>query len=193
MSAIIRHIVDMSPYMLLALPIYLFLRVIYLKKINHPHNWYREAALLVFVVFTVGLASQAIFPEIEVGKDGLRFVTEGTHTTNLIPFHVVVMTCEEVFVNGNLNALIINFLGNIVMFMPFGFFAPLLWNVSDRVAVLFGFAASLTIEVSQLFLPRSTDVDDLILNTFGALLGLLLYKIASRYINKFIIKFKSRA
>jgi len=190
MSAILRHIVSMSPYMLLALPIYLIIRVMYLKKINRPHNWYREAALLVFVVFTVGLASQAILPEIEVGKDGLRIVTEGTHTTNLIPFHVVVVTCEEVFVHGNLNALIINFLGNIVMFMPFGFFAPLLWNVSDRVAVLFGFTASLTIEVSQLFLPRSTDVDDLILNTFGALLGLLVYKLAKRFTSKLVEKFQ---
>ena len=193
MSAIIRFIADMSPYMVLALPFYILARFLYLRKVACPYNWYREAALLVFVLFSVGLASQAILPELEFGRDGFRIITEGTHTTNLIPFRVFAMTYEEVFANGNLHALLINFLGNIVMFMPFGFIIPLLWNVSDGKVVLLGFTVSVTIEVSQFFLPRSTDVDDLLLNTLGAFLGLILYKAVARCAGIFFAKFKNNA
>lgn len=67
---------------------------------------------------------------------------------------------------------------NIVMFVPFGFLIPLIWKRTGNVPyiILAGFMFSLLIEVSQLFSYRGTDVDDLILNTFGAVLGFILYR-----------------
>ena len=62
---------------------------------------------------------------------------------------------------------LINFLGNIIMFMPFGLFIPYLWGISGKKTILIGFSSSLFIEFCQLFLSRGTDVDDLILNTLG--------------------------
>lgn len=62
------------------------------------------------------------------------------------------------------------------MFMPIGFFSPLLWTKlnSLKKVTLFGFGISFIIEFTQLFLSRATDIDDLILNTIGAMLGYLV-------------------
>lgn len=68
---------------------------------------------------------------------------------------------------------------NVVLFVPFGIFARLLWKRGAVGTGLLGFACSLLIEVTQLsadwgtapFQYRIFDVDDLIGNTTGALLG----------------------
>lgn len=185
MNAIIKYIINMLPYRLIAIPIYLIVRGIWIKTKKVKINWYHEIALFIFVLFIVGLASQTIIPKIELSKNGFKIVKNGFHETNLIPFKVFKETYIEVFANGNINYLIINFLGNIIMFMPLGFFIPLLWNISNKKVVIIGFCTSLFIELCQLFLIRGTDIDDLILNTIGVVLGLLLYKMFSTFLIKF--------
>ena len=65
---------------------------------------------------------------------------------------------------------------NAVMFAPFGFLLPVLWRGCRKwsVTTLAGFLLSLTIEILQMFCFRATDVDDLLMNTMGALLGYFL-------------------
>jgi len=72
---------------------------------------------------------------------------------------------------------IIQVLGNIGMFSVIGFMLPVLWKKFEKAirTVQMCFYSSLAIEAVQLFTGRSTDIDDLILNTFGGLLGFLLY------------------
>lgn len=67
---------------------------------------------------------------------------------------------------------------NILMFVPFGFFLPLIWgdNFKSLTILVYGFLFSLLIEISQLFNNRATDIDDLIANTIGAVLGYIIYK-----------------
>lgn len=74
------------------------------------------------------------------------------------------------------------YLLNIVMFIPLGFLVPLIWKKAGkpRYIILTGFAFSLLIELSQLLNSRGTDVDDLILNTLGGVVGFLLYKVWDR-------------
>lgn len=67
---------------------------------------------------------------------------------------------------------------NVVMFLPFGFLVPMIWKKMGKASVLTaGFSFSLLIELSQLFSYRGTDVDDLIMNTLGAAVGLWMYRI----------------
>ena len=80
--------------------------------------------------------------------------------------------------------------GNIIMFMPIGFFTALLWKLSNKKVIAIGFFFSLLIESCQLFLTRGTDIDDLILNTIGTILGLLLYKIIDKKFKNVIVKFQ---
>ena len=81
-------------------------------------------------------------------------------------------------------------LANIGIFAPVGFFTALLWR-SPRwwKSLLAGFCSSVAIEFIQFFIGRSTDVDDVILNTTGALAGFwmfwLLRRIAPRFTTKF--------
>ncbi len=76
----------------------------------------------------------------------------------------------------------VGYLLNIVLLLPLGILAPLLRR--SRSPLLFtagaGAAFSLLIEVSQLLNNRSTDIDDLLLNTMGAMLGFALYRVWNR-------------
>ena len=80
-------------------------------------------------------------------------------------------------------AVILNLAGNVIAFMPFGFFLPVVSRRGRRWynAFLVGFSLSLCIEMTQLvFKVGSFDVDDLFLNTIGGILGFLLYKIVQK-------------
>ena len=70
---------------------------------------------------------------------------------------------------------------NIIMFMPLGFLLPLIWENfrNAKKVVLMGFLMSLTIEICQLFNIRTTDIDDLMMNTLGALVGYCCWKVFS--------------
>ena len=67
------------------------------------------------------------------------------------------------------------------MFIPIGFLIKHLWNFSNKKTLILGFSISLFIEIVQLFLNRTSDIDDLILNTLGTYLGILLLNLYSRY------------
>ena len=67
---------------------------------------------------------------------------------------------------------------NILLFVPFGYLLPMLWKRADRwwKVLLCGFAASLVIELLQLVTRYGMfDLDDLINNSLGALLGWSCY------------------
>lgn len=73
---------------------------------------------------------------------------------------------------------------NVVMFLPFGFLIPLMSPENRKLSrvALGGFGFSLLIEVSQILSLRGTDIDDLILNTLGAVLGWLCFRLWARFI-----------
>lgn len=62
---------------------------------------------------------------------------------------------------------------NVVLFIPLGFFLPILWQELNSVCkvTLAGLMLSLSIEIQQIFTLRATDINDLMTNTLGAFLG----------------------
>ena len=71
---------------------------------------------------------------------------------------------------------LVNLYGNIGLFIPTGIILPILYKGVNRFwkAVAIGFGMSFIIEISQLlFYERTSDVDDLILNTTGVAIGYL--------------------
>lgn len=191
MQVVINYLSDMLPFIAAALPFYLIARFFVLKNKNNKINWYHEIALTVFAIFIIGLASQTIIPEFEVTETGNFAISSSrVHTTNLIPFRMFIETYREAFVNGHFNYFIVNIIGNITIFMPVGFFMPLLWKISDKKVIIISFCSTFFIECCQLFLNRATDIDDIILNTVGAALGLLLYKLLCRKFKTLLTKFK---
>ena len=83
-----------------------------------------------------------------------------------------------------MTAVVVNLLGNIAAFLPFGFFLPFLSqkNRSFAYVTLISFEFSLLIESIQLVSKvGSFDVDDMILNTLGGSLGYLCFWVARKW------------
>ena len=77
-----------------------------------------------------------------------------------------------------------NSLLNVLLFLPLGFFLPVLWERFRklRYTAVFGLGLSLSIELLQMLTYRMTDVNDLFTNTFGAMVGFwLAMPIVKRY------------
>jgi glycopeptide antibiotics resistance protein len=99
-------------------------------------------------------------------------------SNNFVPFKTI--NFYLFLADINLDIRIENLAGNIIGFMPFGFILPLLAKKFQKLGtvILHTFCLSLTFELLQLvFEFGSFDVDDLILNTLGGVLGYLPIKL----------------
>jgi len=72
---------------------------------------------------------------------------------------------------------------NVILFIPLGLFLPVLRSRFQKTGftVLFGFLMSLFIEFFQIFTMRASDINDLITNTVGTILGFFLGRFLLRY------------
>ena len=107
--------------------------------------------------------------------------TQGAHEYhyNLVLFREIIRFTKYRKIVGN-RAFVLNVFGNLIAFMPLGFFIPALSrNKKNGFAVVLNcFSLSLLVEVVQLiFKLGSFDVDDLLLNTLGGLFGYMIYRI----------------
>ena len=78
-----------------------------------------------------------------------------------------------------------NLLGNVIMFIPLGFFVPLLWEKNRNFLKHLGwmFAIILAVELLQYVTGLGTcDVDDLILNILGTSFGWLAWKLCPKIV-----------
>ena len=75
---------------------------------------------------------------------------------------------------------LINIVGNTLLFVPIGVCLPLLWNIPYDKVMLIGLCYSLFIEVTQMFMPRVSDVDDIILNCLGVFIGIVIHSIVKK-------------
>lgn len=167
----------MLPYIFLLLRIMAAVMPIYLI-IRRPwnHRELRELILAVFWLFQAGLLILALQGTYQAPSSMLRSAIHRCRTLdqiNLIPFH----TISSFFHYLSWDDFMVNILGNMVMFIPWGFGLPLLWkrNQTWPRMILHPAAITLAIEFIQLFIERHVDVDDLLLNFMGGLLGGLLY------------------
>ena len=80
----------------------------------------------------------------------------------------------------------VTFYLNIIMCVPLGFLLPLIWKDYRKIykTTIVGLGFSLLIELSQLITTRATDIDDLIANTIGTVIGYLIWKVFSKIFNK---------
>lgn len=144
--------------------IYLFVAT-FLKK-NYALGQF--TLMLSFAVYFLTMMHLVFFP-IEVNLGEYRNLTPWYKSTNFIP----VLTID-----------VKTFVLNIIMLMPFGMYLPFLSRKirSVKQAARLGFYVSLSFELTQLAIRillgsgRSTDINDLIANTLGAVIGFLLIR-----------------
>ncbi|NPV92317.1 MAG: VanZ family protein [Firmicutes bacterium] len=78
------------------------------------------------------------------------------------------------------------YIENILLFIPLGFMLPCIWKKYEVLwkTTLSGITFSLIIELSQLFNRRVTDIDDLLMNALGALIGWVIFRLLKEHLSK---------
>lgn len=107
---------------------------------------------------------------IVIGVPGIQYICWDP-TLNLVPF--------QDFSTSNITGMVLN----AIMFAPLGFLLPAYFERYRRWGrtLAAGFFTSLAVEAIQLFTFRATDVDDLLMNTLGAVVGFLAAKLIFRF------------
>ncbi|WP_413304240.1 VanZ family protein [Bacillus sp. 1P10SD] len=106
-------------------------------------------------------------------------------SNNFVPFKTIIFYLYIADVN--LIIRIENLAGNVVGFIPLGFILPLLLKKFQRLSAVMAasFCLSLSYEILQLLFEfGSFDVDDLILNTLGGMLGYIPSKLFIYFLRK---------
>lgn len=152
------------PLFCILLPCMLYV-LIQTKGFHRRTNFIHMIWVFIFLYYVyLVLETTGIGTIWEIGLyPGMKFQEE----INLIPFR---------------DGISLSMILNVAMFMPLGFLLPLLWKEYQslvRTAII-GFCFSCGIEFCQLFNRRVSDVDDLLMNTLGAILGWLIWIVFSR-------------
>jgi glycopeptide antibiotics resistance protein len=150
-------------------------------------DWKRELSLLLVYICIVVVVRFTFCPFGKVdGKiQPLLFDYE-----KILPFWLNLKPFIYLFDYPTMKEALLNLIGNTAMFIPLGIVWPAVFRKLDnhRKVIAAGVGVSLTIEILQLpFFDRATDIDDLILNSAGFLMGYGIYLLAKR-IGKNLLK-----
>lgn len=158
----------------------------------------QELCGLFLIAWIVAVFSVTLFPEVNLEIDAftympslqIRFRDAELSMLNIVPFKSILAAFtgggQEVSARDQLLSALINLAGNVFLFVPLGFLVPLTAQKRSRFGVTVGVAAVLSagIETVQYFIGRSADIDDLLLNVFGAVVGFGLYAILRKWLQR---------
>lgn len=178
MNSLISIIMYIYPILCVFVPCVIYQMFLYRKGVKYEKimkgnlAWRYILILYIYMVMdVVGMGS--IW---EIGKYGSIIRMD---EIKLIPFQ------SEGF---------LTYILNIIMLMPLGFLLPLIWEKYRTISktIMAGFLFSLSIELGQLFNRRSTEIDDVLMNVLGAILGFStwlifnkLFKSKPKHVNVF--------
>lgn len=167
---------EVVPITLLVGLIYMAYRLIRIKKYGLTVKRSSEIMRWLFAMYLTGLINLILLPanlwtyiwaNIVVGYSHSE-LTFFSGEFNLVPTLFKLIMGELTIGRWVLKMLIYNFL----MFVPFGFFLPfVLENVNNRKIWKIAVVVPVVVEVVQPIVGRSFDVDDLILNFAGIIVG----------------------
>lgn len=146
------------PMILIFTVVIVSFRIVYLIVHREKFVFYKEMLMLAFLLYALLLFYVVTFQDINYG------------TNNFIPFHEIFRYefGSKVFIH--------NIFGNILLFIPFGYFVSHTMKTRKPYAILtISLITSLVIEYTQLKIGRTFDVDDILLNVLGSILGFLIY------------------
>jgi len=148
---------------------FVILSFIYRRK-KIPQTKKKFLLLLVFIIYIFGaFYFTGVGTIFDIQRHGMQLKSG---QVNLLPFSREIDVVEYIL--------------NILLFIPLGFLLPFIWPDTNKIkqVVLSGVSFSLLIELSQLFTNRRTDIDDVLMNTLGTILGYLLFSILIRIVKK---------
>lgn len=134
------------------------IRIVYLIVNKEKFIFYKELISFAFLLYSLLLFYVVTFQDINYG------------TNNFVPFKEIFRyeLGSKVFIH--------NIIGNIILFIPFGFFVSTILKTKKVLPILFlSLVTSSVIEYTQLLIGRTFDIDDIILNLCGSLIGYSIY------------------
>lgn len=143
-------------------------------------EWTRRVSLVAFFIYLAVLAYFCFFSE------GLNRGGADSYRYNLTVFREI-QRAWYCFRQGDLGYFFLNVVLNIAAFVPFGFFLPIIRPKNKKLFHIFilSLELSLAIEILQLlFRVGIFDVDDLIMNTLGGVLGYGIYHILDKKLGR---------
>lgn len=172
-----------------ALPIFLIIitMIVEVKKSKNiqEKNQIRNFWLKILFVIYLLLLIMILFLKNEYRMGGFEnintFSKEHFATINIIPFATIIDYISNLFSNNiNTSIVIINLGINLLLFAPMGFFIPILFENKIKNIKQFGvlmIIITIFVEIVQ-FITYSggADIDDIILNTIGAIIVYMLMK-----------------
>lgn len=149
--------------------------VIFLKIKNHNSSYLFWVTL--FSLYILLLIDRTLFP-IRIYEEGIINSPDFISRLNLIPFYFGRST--------NTGLIAFQIVGNIILTIPFGFGLSLITTVRAKSFLWIPFVVGIGIELSQLLvsfaigrLYRVIDINDVILNALGVIIGYVLFRIVS--------------
>ena len=157
-SVFMDVIPDIWPMLIIILVIVCSLRITYLLTRKKKFQLHKELIYLIAIVYLLCLFHVVTFQDTNYG------------VSNFIPFKEIFrysIGSEKFFKN---------VMGNIMLFIPYGFLASyFLDNKKLSIMTILTIIASLTIETVQYYIGRVFDIDDIILNLLGGIIGFLIF------------------
>lgn len=139
------------------------IRITSIIKNKEKFILYDELLKLGFLIYIISLFYVVTFQDVSWS------------TSNFIPF-------KEMFRYRIFSTMFFkNVIGNMIMFLPYGFFISYILKLDKKkIVLILSLLISITIEVTQLIIGRVFDVDDILLNVVGGLLGYFIYRIITK-------------
>ncbi len=146
------------PTIIIVLSIVVIIRVAYYKNNKKKLVFHEELLLLLFITYILILFQLVTYKETEIAG------------INLMPFKEILR--YDVGTDNFYKQV----LGNIILFIPFGYFVTYYAKLKKIGSItLITLFASVTIETVQYFIGRCLDIDDILLNVVGGIIGFLLF------------------
>lgn len=154
---------DTWPILVICSIIFVSMRIVYLVKSDKKIYIHKELLTYLFGIYIMCLFTVVTYQDVE------------SYGNNFTPF-------KEMFrYTLGSNLFIKNVIGNMVMFMPYGFFTGYFLKINKAsVVLLLSMLVSTSIEIIQGYIGRVFDIDDIILNVIGSIIGFLIYKLFNK-------------
>ncbi len=185
-NSVINQFIQVIPITLLVGILYIIFRFLKLKKNNSDINYKREILYLIFICYIVGLFNLVLVPinfwniiwyNIFYNFNENPFAGIFDFSYNFIPT-IYKIIIGEYTPDSWVKAMIV---GNFLMFIPMGILLSLCFeNVNKKNIFKYAVLIPLAIEVLQLIVGRSFDIDDLVMNFLGIVIGYFIVELVKK-------------
>ena len=149
---------EIWPMLLLFIIVLITIRLLDIIINKKKIVFYKDLIILIFILYMFLLFELVTSTDFE------------SYSNNFIPFKEILRY------KYTSNLFYKNVLGNMLLFVPFGYFVNnILKNKKIFINILVTLITSLSTEIIQMNIGRSFDIDDIILNVCGGIIGYLIY------------------